>query len=344
LTSVILNNDDLNIRHTSHKFFQQQNAIQHLQSTNVFPISLVGSKIMFNLKGKMYEMPQSEALKVQKSMNLKVPETELSLGVYEIKFDTMEQINLFSGYTRKLNKEDSTVKVDRVLEQMQVNYDIRIGEILYQYSSDSTTPDCVPKTIKEIRSFLEGKIKVKEFSIKHIANITAEDIENLKRDIEEDETTSCIYDSKAQLLKVKCMEENDLMKTEWRIKVLESTYLNIQLKEPIKYPECWEPQKEEIEEFVVPANSDEFNRVQSLFKVGKIQSLMRIQNKIIYKKYYEEGLFLKNVNGGTAVKKMELFHGTRSTNPEEIYKDKEESFNINYSSDSNLLGRGIYFA
>ena len=81
-----------------------------------------------------------------------------------------------------------------------------------------------------------------------------------------------------------------------------------------------------------------------MFKVGKIKALIRIQNKIIYKKYYEEGLFLKTYNGGQMVKKMELFHGTRKTNPEEIYKDKEESFNINYSSDSNLLGRGIYFA
>ena len=44
------------------------------------------------------------------------------------------------------------------------------------------------------------------------------------------------------------------------------------------------------------------------------------------------------------VKTMRLFHGTRKTNPEEIYRDKEESFNINYSSDNNLLGKGIYFA
>ncbi len=27
-----------------------------------------------------------------------------------------------------------------------------------------------------------------------------------------------------------------------------------------------------------------------------------------------------------------------------IYEDKEESFNINFASDSNLFGRGIYFA
>ena len=39
-----------------------------------------------------------------------------------------------------------------------------------------------------------------------------------------------------------------------------------------------------------------------------------------------------------------LFHGTKKTNPKIIYEDREESFNINYTSDSNLLGRGTYFA
>lgn len=53
---------------------------------------------------------------------------------------------------------------------------------------------------------------------------------------------------------------------------------------------------------------------------------------------------MESLNGGKKVKTMQLFHGTRSTNPEEIYRDKEESFNINYSSDNNLLGKGIYFA
>ena len=73
---------------------------------------------------------------------------------------------------------------------------------------------------------------------------------------------------------------------------MESTYSNVQIKEPIKYPESWEPQQEDIEEFPIVANSDEFIRVQSLFKLGKIKALVRIQNKVIFKKYYEEGLFL----------------------------------------------------
>jgi hypothetical protein len=41
---------------------------------------------------------------------------------------------------------------------------------------------------------------------------------------------------------------------------------------------------------------------------------------------------------------MNLFHGTRGTDPSLIYGDKEEAFNINYTSENNLLGKGIYFA
>ena len=39
-----------------------------------------------------------------------------------------------------------------------------------------------------------------------------------------------------------------------------------------------------------------------------------------------------------------LYHGTFYSNPEKIYADIEESFNINFSSEKNLFGRGIYFA
>lgn len=44
------------------------------------------------------------------------------------------------------------------------------------------------------------------------------------------------------------------------------------------------------------------------------------------------------------MKEMMLFHGTRNNPPNVIYEDKEEAFNINYSSDANMFGRGIYFA
>lgn len=41
---------------------------------------------------------------------------------------------------------------------------------------------------------------------------------------------------------------------------------------------------------------------------------------------------------------MKLFHGTGETPPSSIYEDKDDGFNINYSSENNLLGRGVYFA
>lgn len=41
---------------------------------------------------------------------------------------------------------------------------------------------------------------------------------------------------------------------------------------------------------------------------------------------------------------MLLYHGTRTTDPKMLYEDKEECFNVNYTSENNLLGKGIYFA
>jgi len=39
----------------------------------------------------------------------------------------MEQVNLFSGYVRTINKDETSIKIDKILENMQVNYDVKIG-------------------------------------------------------------------------------------------------------------------------------------------------------------------------------------------------------------------------
>lgn len=75
----------------------------------------------------MYEMPSQEALKIQQAINLNIAEVELSMGVYEINLGTMEQVNLFSGYTRKLCKDGTITKIDKVVENMQVFYDVKVG-------------------------------------------------------------------------------------------------------------------------------------------------------------------------------------------------------------------------
>jgi hypothetical protein len=134
--SVTLFNEDLNITHNSHRYVKQGSVIQHLQSHNTFPVTVTtSSKMVFTLKGKMYEIPQSESLKIRQCLNHNIQQCDLSLGVYEIKLDTMEQINLFSGYVRELKKDETAIKIDKVLENMQVNYDVRVGEIIYHYNS-----------------------------------------------------------------------------------------------------------------------------------------------------------------------------------------------------------------
>lgn len=79
---VILNNEDLNITHISHQFNKQASCIIHLQSNTSFPVAIQQNKVTFTLKGKVYEMPQKEAFKVQQSIQLNSPTADLSLGVY----------------------------------------------------------------------------------------------------------------------------------------------------------------------------------------------------------------------------------------------------------------------
>lgn len=82
----------------------------------------------------------------------------------------------------------------------------------------------------------------------------------------------------------------------------------------IDYPITWTPQKNDIETVQITPNSPEFLDVQGKFTCAKIKSLFRIQNKIIFNKYFEEKKFLENMTG-KPIKTMQLFHGTRTVNP-----------------------------
>ena len=73
----------------------------------------------------------------------------------------MEQVNLFSGYARKINKEEVETHIDKLVQNLQVFYDVKIGEIVYQYSTDSTNPDSLLKAYKEVNNFINSNIKSK---------------------------------------------------------------------------------------------------------------------------------------------------------------------------------------
>lgn len=62
----------------------------------------------------------------------------------------MQQVNVFSGYTRNLMKEETVYKVDKIIQRMQVFYDVKVGEILYQYSTKMISADQLQTGVQKV--------------------------------------------------------------------------------------------------------------------------------------------------------------------------------------------------
>ena len=110
-------------------------------------------------------------------------------------------------------------------------------------------------------------------------------------------------------------------------------------------PQEWEAQETNLKLFPVQAHSDEYKRVEGLFKTTMPRSsaitITRIQNMWLYEKYvqHRDRLALKN-NGKS--NECELFHGTRNTDPKEIF-ESEEGFDMRFSA-TGMWGQANYFA
>ena len=107
----------------------------------------------------------------------------------------------------------------------------------------------------------------------------------------------------------------------------------------------WEPQSDSIELKNVAQGSAEWNkifhRMQETIPSINLVSIKRIQNEFLWEKYcqHKERMGRK---GAERVNEMELFHGTSSTPPEEIYMS-EEGFDMRFCS-KGMWGQGNYFA
>ena len=110
-------------------------------------------------------------------------------------------------------------------------------------------------------------------------------------------------------------------------------------------PTEWGHQKEEMALKPLKQTSSEWKKVSDLVKKtltsAKLLSVQRIQNKWLWQRYCFSKQRMSDKNKGV-VNEKELFHGTRSTPPEKIYKS-EKGFDFRYSDDG-LWGNGTYFA
>ena len=104
--------------------------------------------------------------------------------------------------------------------------------------------------------------------------------------------------------------------------------------------------EEEVKLFPVDPEreSDEYERVADQFLLSlpraHILQVQRVQNKLLWKRYRDCSKRMSDRN--LYVRDELLFHGTRGTNPESIYKGTD-SFDLRCSS-GGMWGRGIYFA
>ena len=107
----------------------------------------------------------------------------------------------------------------------------------------------------------------------------------------------------------------------------------------------WEPQSNSIELKDVSRGSSEWNkilhRMQETIPNVNLVSIKRIQNEFLWEKYcqHKERMGRK---GAERINEMELFHGTSSNPPEEIYMN-EEGFDMRFSR-AGMWGQGNYFA
>lgn len=108
----------------------------------------------------------------------------------------------------------------------------------------------------------------------------------------------------------------------------------------------WLPQTGTVQVFAVHWGTPEFSDVErkffsSMTRQYVIRCIERIQNQWLWEKYVQHRSMMKKKNSGE-VNEMELFHGTRHTDPRAIY-DSEEGFDMRFSA-QGMWGQANYFA
>ena len=112
-----------------------------------------------------------------------------------------------------------------------------------------------------------------------------------------------------------------------------------------KFPDNWEAHASNETIRVVPLvnNSPEWVRVAAQFNQSSrrtIRSIERVQNKWLWKKYQQIKDSFKEIEMNE--NELTVFHGTRTTDPELIYKGSE-GFDFRHSS-QGMWGKANYFA
>ncbi|KAL9653400.1 hypothetical protein ABK040_002036 [Willaertia magna] len=111
------------------------------------------------------------------------------------------------------------------------------------------------------------------------------------------------------------------------------------------YPSHWEQQTDNLKKVELNINSQEYqgvlNKIRITLPNATVIKIERIQNKVLYKSFRNEVERISEQNNGTT-NVVQLFHGTRATDPEFIYNG-QDGFDTRFSA-AGMWGKGTYFA
>ena len=337
---------------------------------------------------------------------------------YKVDFSTMQQTNLGTGFSRKIQSEQETPKVALLEEFAAPRVHWCYRDDRRQYSpytpQDSATIERSYQANQSIRLTINGKIYLIDFTRmsqinvettyerpirrqqsdsqlmaaatpqdeeERVVAVTSEQLivnlrgpkENLSKAVKEleHELSSCVKTEQMPLRKVPKSVKKSLkelaakhgVNIKFRDKgctatikgcddALDKALLEMQKlvlakmhEDEIEFPPEWGPQDVNLKLVSVPTSSPEWQAVSSRFQSTMpgttIRSIERIQNKWLWKKYVQHKKMIEEKNGA-AGNELELFHGTRSNMPKEIYYS-EEGFDMRFSA-QGMWGRANYFA
>ena len=120
---IHLTNEHLDLKHYTHTYSPVNKVITHNQSGKSFQLNFMSmNQATFVLDHQLFSLPASEITRINSGK--KNEDKAISLAVYEIDIDKMNQKNMFSGYPRTLYKEETDV-IDEFSGVVSTNYNMK---------------------------------------------------------------------------------------------------------------------------------------------------------------------------------------------------------------------------
>ena len=251
--------------------------------------------------------------------------------MYTFDFTRMKQINLESRYKRPIERRletdgasTSSYKLGLKVRGMEPNLQTAIDELKEELSGGVVTSEQMLPSSSD--ATLHASLL--ETTGKHFVDATISENKIILRGIQ------------GYIEKVMFLVRQQILAYEQRIVSQRSAS-----SKGIETPDCWEPQVEKIELKTVAKGSSEWNKIQrhvhKTLPSAQISKLERIQNQWLWEKHTFSKQRMTVKNRGD-VNEKELFHGTRGTPPEKIFKS-EHGFDFRFAS-KGLWGEGTYLA